>query len=168
MRKSFIGLLVASLVLTLLLGFDYVVHAAPNTDFRNQGVGTYYGLFDLGGGVFLPFMANTTIDGTVTTADGTDGGLTGTSNSGGVGRWRRTGPRETTTETLYLGFDSETGVPTTATRATGVIQFDTVRLENGSGVNTTRTYDLSLGEDPMNPEGGNVTGAFPFTVSKIY
>ena len=168
MRKSLVGLLAGCLALAFLLGPDFVAHATPVPNGDQPGVGTYYGVFDLGGGFFLPFVGNASRDGTLTTVDGTDAGLGDVSNSTSVGRWSRTGHTQITSQTMYLGYDPVTSLPITVTRATGVADFDSARLESGTGVNTTRTYDLTLGEDPLDPDGGTITGVFPFTVQMVY
>ena len=170
MRTSIASTLFGGLILITLLNIGLPAKAAPVAGEGNPMAGTYYGLFDLGGGVYLPFIANVGADGTFVTADGTDEGLGGftKSDSPAIGRWTRTGATQGTGETIAIGYDSATGQPTSVTRETAVVNFNSTQFQLGAGTNTTRFYDLTLGDDPLDPDGGTITGVFQFSVGRVY
>ncbi len=87
-------------------------------------------------------------------------------DSAQVGSWRRTGPFQTTHVTLFLNFDLD-GTPTTVTRVNNVADWE-VGFDAASGLATLREYDVSLGEDPLDPEQGTpVPVEVPWTFRRI-
>jgi hypothetical protein len=108
-------------------------------------------------------------DGTLWHIDQSDYGLGGALDldSPQVGSWRRTGPFQTTAVTLFFNFDNPSGAPTTVSRATNVADWD-VGYNTASGVATLRLYDLSAGEDPLDPEQGTpVPFEIPWTMRRL-
>ena len=130
--------------------------------------GTYEIEFELYTGT-LYAIVQMHADGTLWSCDQSDFGLAGYSdlNSPLMGSWTRTGPRQATTARLCFCFDNpHVTMPTRVLRAEDVINWD-VGWDTGSGFSIRRMYDLSAGEDPLDPEDGTPLDEAPWTMRRI-
>ena len=136
--------------------------------FAKRIAGTYFIEFELYTGT-LYGIVQTNADGAVWHHDQSDFGLAGFSdlNSPVMGSWKRTGRRQVTTARLGLIFDNphET-LPTLVARVRDVVDWDE-GWDTASGLAFRRVYDLSLGEDPLDPEDGTPLETVPVTLTRI-
>ena len=109
------------------------------------------------GAISLLAVANIHADGTWDMSDQTDfGGIPGFESTSAPWRgfWEFTGRRQTTFTGLALNF-GEDGFPTGANRITAVIDWDP-GFQTGDVLTSQRIY--SLGQDPLDPDGGTAAG----------
>ena len=130
--------------------------------------GTFLAEIDFGPLGMLPAVFQIHADGTGWSTDASDQGVGGILDldSPHLASWTRTGPFETRIVGLFLNFDSASGAPTTVTRITHVLDWD-VGFDTVSAVATLRLYDTSMGEDPLDPEGGTPGPIVPWTARRL-
>ena len=126
-----------------------------------QFAGTAWLVFEIQGLGPLPAIATLHADGTLLVVDGSDDGLGGaTANSAALGVVKRTGPRQITGRTVFLAFDG--GIPVAAVVVDSVSDYNE-DFSAGTGVAEQRVYDLTLGENPLDPNQGTpIPGEIPF------
>lgn len=127
-----------------------------------QFAGTAWVVFEIPGLGPLPAIATAHADGTFIIVDGTDEGLGGSASvdSASLGVFKRTGPRQTTGRTVFLSFDG--GIPIAAVVIDLVSDYN-ADLSAGTGVAQQRVYDLTIGENPLDPNQGTPTpGEIPY------
>jgi hypothetical protein len=136
--------------------------------FARRIAGTYLAEFEFYGGS-LYAIAQCHADGTCWHTDQSDFGLAGLTelNSPLMGSWKRTGPRQATTVRLCLFFDNpHVTLPTIILRSQDVMDWDE-NWDTVSGYTIRRLYDVSLGEDPLDPEDGTPAGEAPWTMRRV-
>ncbi len=126
-----------------------------------QFAGTAWVVFEIPGLGPLPAIATLHADGTLLVVDGSDEGLGGaTANSAALGVVKRTGPRQITGRTVFLAFDG--GIPVAAVVVDSVSDYN-ADLSAGTGVAQQRVYDLTIGENPLDPKQGTpIPGEIPY------
>lgn len=119
--------------------------------------GTLWIVYDVPGLGPLPGITIAHSDGTLLGVDGSDEGFGGLAsvNSAFMGVYEATGPFQTAGKTVYISF--EAGFPIAAFVTTSVSDYNE-DFSGGTGVLEQRRYDLTLGEDPLDPEQGTPFG----------
>ena len=139
-------------------------HSAGQTPF----IGTFLIEMEIAGLPPLLVLSQVHADGTALIIDQSDAGYGGflDLDSPQLGSWKRTGPFQATIVTLFFNFDNPGGLPATVTRVTHVCNFD-VGFDTGEGVSTLRLYDVSAGEDPLDPNQGIFDSEIPWTMRRL-
>ena len=132
-----------------------------------QFAGTYWAVFEAPGFPPLPAIVTAHPDGTSISVDGTDEGLGGMAavNSAQLGVFKRSGPFQTTGRSIFLSYVDT--LPVAAIVGTTVSNWNR-DFSAGSGVLTQRVYDLTIGENPLDPNQGTpVPGEIPFQFGRL-
>jgi hypothetical protein len=127
-----------------------------------QFAGQYWLVFDLGG-IPIPAIFQIGSDGAGTTFTGVDYGIPGLQepHSGTLTQAWRSGPRQLTGRNVVLAYDPVTGFPVHADVNTFVSDYDG-SFEFGEGVLYPREYDLTAGENPLDPSQGTAGEPLPY------